>query len=92
MGVHVFGLGEECVWECVCVVWVRSVYGSACVWFGREVYAAGAWACRCVVWVRSVCGGCVGVHVCGLCEECVWECVCVVWVRSVCGSACVWFG
>ena len=34
VGVHVCGLGEECVWECMCVVWVRSVCGSACVWFG----------------------------------------------------------
>ena len=44
MGVHVCGLGEECVWECMCVVWVRSVCGGVgvhmgdlgeeCVWFG----------------------------------------------------------
>ena len=31
MGVHVCGLGEECVWECMRVVWVRSVCGNACV-------------------------------------------------------------
>ena len=49
MGVHACGLGEECVWECMCVVWVRSVCGCSvcgyvgvyvcdlgeeCVWFG----------------------------------------------------------